>query len=79
MPRHWIAMAGLHGCLPTFCTATESHGAAVDTLADLHELGQRRRRRLSRDNYLELNPDDGNEYAEISTCDCAEPASHSDE
>jgi hypothetical protein len=53
--------------------------AAVDSMAIIHELGQRRRRALSRDGYLELNIHrDGNEYIEIVECDCNDAESHND-
>jgi hypothetical protein len=48
-------------------------------MASLHELGQKRHRRLRKDSYLELNLHrDGNEYIEISECDCEDLESHND-
>ena len=70
----YIAMAGLHQCLPSVCEEFESYDDAVDFLADLHELGRERKKRLKKDGYLELNlhgsrfpylQADGNEYCEI--------------
>ena len=79
MATHYIAMAGLHGCLPQTCEVYETYDEAVDALADLHELGDRRRRELRRDGSLELNLHrDGNEYCEIEERDCATPSVHSD-
>jgi hypothetical protein len=66
---HYHAMAGLHGCMPSFSDVYDDYGSAVEELASLHELGEKRRRELKRDGYLELNiRRDGNEYCEITEC-----------
>jgi hypothetical protein len=87
MPKHYIAMAGLHGYLPNVCEAFCTQTDAVDYLASIHELGVRRRRKLAKNNYLELNmhgshrppvPADGNEYCEIQECECDDPVVHCD-
>ena len=76
---HFIGMAGLHGYLPQTCDVYDHYQDAVDSLASLHELGKTRTRLLKRDGYIELNLGrDGNEYIEISECDCNEPWIHSD-
>lgn len=76
---HYIGMAGLHGCIPQTCDVYESQKSAAEGLAQIHDLGRNRRRALARDGYLELNLHrDGNEYAEITSCDCATPDVHSD-
>lgn len=78
-PRHYIAMAGLHGCMPNYQAVLDSYNDAVNNLSDLHELGRRRRQELKRNGTLELNLHrDGNEYCEIVACDCDDPDSHSD-
>ena len=78
--RHYIGMAGLHGCLPQTCARYESAQDAAQGLANIHDLGRNRRRALARDMYLELNLHrDGNEYAEIVECDCSDPDCHNDE
>lgn len=75
--RHWVAMAGLHGCLPQFCSCYSTYDGAVEALAQVHELGQRRMQLLKRQQYLELNLQrDGNAYAEIVACDCVYPSQH---
>jgi len=77
--KHYIGMAGIHGCIPATCDSYESYDSAVESLASLHELGRGRRQALKRDGYLELNMQrDGNEYAEISECECSDPGVHSD-
>jgi len=79
VPQHYVAMAGLHGCMPIYKTVLDSYNDAVNNLSDLHELGRRRRQELKRDGYLELNLHrDGNEYCEIVACDCDDPDSHGD-
>ena len=71
MSTHYIAMAGLHGYMPQYCASCETYADAVETLAEVHDLGRRRR--------LELNlRRDGNEYCEITECDCDNPDVHND-
>lgn len=77
--KHYIGMAGLHGCLPQTCDVYATYKSAVESLASLHELGKKRTRELSRDGYLELNLHrDGNEYCEVTECTCSNPREHSD-
>lgn len=76
---HYIAMAGLHGCIPASCEAYPTLDEAVDDLTSLHELGRNRKRELKRNLCLELNLQrDGNEYCEIEECNCDEPEIHCD-
>lgn len=76
---HYIAMAGLHGCLPQTSESYDNYDDAVESMASLHELGRNRTRQLKKDGYIELNLHrDGNEYAEIVECDCNDPESHND-
>lgn len=76
---HYIAMAGLHGCIPNFCDSYESVSDAVESLAQIHDLGRRRKAELKRNLYLELNLQrDGNAYCEIQECNCGHPEDHSD-
>ncbi len=53
---HFIAMAGLHGCIPNHCEVFPSFPEAVGDLAELHNLGPRRRAQLWQARYLELEP-----------------------
>lgn len=79
MTTHYIGMAGLHGYLPNTCEVYTAYEDAVESLASLHELGKKRRAALKRDGSLELNiRRDGNEYIEITDCQCATPEEHSD-
>jgi hypothetical protein len=67
--QHFHAIAGLHGCMPNYCETFESYTDAVDSLAQVHELGKNRTRELKNNEYLELNlRRDGNEYCEITSC-----------
>lgn len=76
---HYIAMAGLHGYLPQYCASHENYNDAVDDLANLHELGKNRTHELRKNGCIELNVKrDGNEYAEITECDCNNPECHND-
>ena len=76
---HYIAMAGLHGCLPNYCASFETHNDAADSLASVHSLGRKRALVLRRDGYLELNLHrDGNEYAEVEACECTQQEDHND-
>lgn len=75
--KHYIVMAGMHGCIPNYCGSCETYAIAVDDLADMHELGRTRKAKLRKEGYLELNlARDGNEYCEITECDCDHPYSH---
>ena len=74
---HYHALAGIHGCMPNSNDVCESYDQAVDSLAELHELGRDRTRELRRDGTIELSMRrDGNEYAEVS--ECQEPDCESD-
>lgn len=78
---HYIALAGLHGCLPNYCASYETRGQAIDSLADLHELPRygQLMRDLRSGGYCELKLQyHGNEYAEIQECTCDDPDSHCD-
>ena len=82
---HYIAMAGLHGCLPQFCCSAETYSQAVDILAEAIPLGKRRKAELKRTGSLELHlhgttqyEGDGHEYCEIVECDCDDPTIHND-
>lgn len=62
----WVGMAGLHGYMPNVCDDYETYEDAVEGMAQLHDLGRDRKRKLKRDGYLELNLErDGNEYISI--------------
>jgi hypothetical protein len=75
--HHFIAEAGLYGCLPNYCQFHDTYQAAVDDLAALHELGRDRKRILKRDGYLDLNiKRDGNEYAAVVACNCGNIEQH---
>ena len=79
MAKHYIAMAGMHGCLPNICESHESLTDAVGSMANLHALGRERRQALKREKYLELSlTRDGNEYVEITICICNNPEIHND-
>lgn len=76
---HYIAMAGIHGCLPAYCASHETYDSAVESLAEIHELSGNKTRILRRDGYIELSmAKHGNEYAEITECTCDDPESHND-
>lgn len=79
MSKHYIAMAGLHGCLPNYVALHESKLAALTDLADMHELGRAKRRELLGSGSVELSTSKhGNEYAEVIECDCSHPEQHDD-
>jgi hypothetical protein len=53
MSKHYIAMAGIHGCIPQYCASFDTIRDAADELASIHELGKNRKRALQRDNYMD--------------------------
>lgn len=82
MKKHYIAMAGLHGCMPNYCASFETKRAAIESLIELHDLarfGRVYRELRSSVGYAELDlAKDGNEYAEIVVCECDDPEQHND-
>ena len=77
--KHFIALAGLHGCMPQCCHAHTDYDSAVEDLALIHDLGRDPRRELKRTGSLELNIRRyGNEYCEIVECACATPEVHNE-
>ena len=69
--KHYIAGSGSHGCLYDNCEVYQSHKDAVNSLADTFELGRTRKTKLRKESYLELGPNDGADYCEITECDTA--------
>lgn len=79
--KHYVAMAGLHGCLPNYVALHESRQNAIDDLVSLHELDNDagKMRDLKQTGFVELNAhEDGNEYAEVMECNCDNPSIHDD-
>ena len=76
--KHYIAMSGIHGCMPDYCASLDSANGAVASLANLFELSRIQIRKLERNRTLRLSPEDGAEYCEIVTCDCNDPEQHND-
>ena len=63
----FIAMAGLHGCMPNYTGEYASYELAIDDLAQLHELETVDIDTLRQHGYLELNLEKhGNAYCEIT-------------
>ena len=76
---HYIGMAGVHGCIPQYCASYKTIKDAVEDLAQVHELSERKRRILRKDLYLEMDlHTQGNEYCQVTECDCNEPEIHND-
>lgn len=77
--RHFIAMSGLRGCIPTDCEVFDDWQGAVDYLGDIFELDEDQRDDLREDCYLDLILHrHGADYCEIEECDCVTPEIHSD-
>jgi hypothetical protein len=78
--KHYIAMAGLHGCLPQYIAVHETYDSAVEGLTQLHELSGEESAELYEDGSLELDLHiHGNEYCEIEECGCNDPDCHADD
>ena len=76
---HYIAMAGLKGYLPNVCQSFEDRLSAVTFLHDIHNLPYRKITELKREGYIDLDLHRyGNEYCEITECDCDNPEIHND-
>jgi len=87
MSKHYIAMSGMHGCLPDHCDVFESVEDATSDLVQLFQLGRIRENILRENLYLELKltpieenqgVEFGADYCEIQTCTCDDPSVHSD-
>lgn len=87
---HYIAMAGLRGCLPEYCEVYADRESAIDGICFVHDIGEysKFRKNLKRDGYTDLilhprksppHPGHGNQYAEVTECSCDTPWIHSDQ
>lgn len=83
--KHYIGMAGLHGCLPSTCSSYDTIGQAAESLGDIHSTDTGRHgstwvaNQLRRYHYVELSMSlHGNDYASIDVCHCANPDDHND-
>jgi len=83
--KHWIAMAGMRGCMPHYCEAHRTKADAVEDLLVIHddaEVGRPRvKSQLTRkgDTWACIDLHKwGNEILEVVCCDCDEPWVHSD-
>ena len=76
--KHWIAMAGIRGCIPNFCQSCDTKADAIETLAFIHDDAPRgMKTELRKYHYTELVF--GNEYASIEPCYCDEREVHDDQ
>ncbi len=78
MKNHYIGMAGIGGCLPSFCYVYETKKQAIESLNGLCELTRGQLTELRKFGLTHLRKNQGNEYAEIMKCNCAEPGEHQD-
>lgn len=77
---HYVAMAGLHGCLPDYCQSFDNRGNCVDYLADWLDLDNIVKREFELTGYTDLSLlNHGVQYAEIIECDCDDPSVHNDD
>ena len=78
--KHYIAMAGLSGYMPSYCQSHDTIKNAIEDLASIHELSPNyMRKAMGSAHYMNLNlHKHGNEYAEITECHCNEPEVHND-
>lgn len=80
MRAHFIAGSGSRGCLFDAATVHPTYTQAVEELTSRFDLGRDRRRKLTRESFMELSPRrDGADYCQIEECDCAEPWTHDDD
>lgn len=78
---HYIAIAGLKGCLPNYCTSHDTAQSAYSDLLDIHNIDflSSIASELSLYGYADLDLTiHGNEYAEVIECDCDDPSQHDD-
>ena len=66
----FVAMAGLHECLPNYSEIHDSYDSAAQDLIDMHELSAELEACLRKEGIVELNLGmHGNEYCEIVKAD----------
>jgi hypothetical protein len=74
---HYIAMAGVSGCMPQCCEAFSDGRLATAYLAEIHDLSTTQAIQLEQERFLQLDATKfGNDYCEITTCWCSNPAQH---
>ena len=84
MKTHFIAMAGMRGCLPNYCDVYPDRESAIDSLATIHDMGDMEGSNECVENLEEYGFTDldihihGNEYAEVIECNCPDPQEHSE-
>lgn len=83
--KHYVGMAGLHGCLPATCSSYDTIAQAAESLGDIHSTDTGRHgsewvtNQLIRYHYVELDlHTHGNEYASIDVCHCDNRSDHDD-
>jgi hypothetical protein len=74
--KHWIAMAGIRGCIPNLCASCDTKTQAIEFLCEVHDNARGLKSDLQKYQYSEHCP--GNEYCEIVECTCNDPAVHND-
>lgn len=84
--KHYVGMAGIHGCMPSTCGAYDTIGQAASSLGDLHSTDDGKHgstwvtNQLIRHHYVELSMRrHGNDYASIDVCRCDTPNDHNDD
>jgi len=79
--KHYIAKAGMGECPPSYCEVFESASEAAEALVNSLDLINGLDAAWLRSYwFIELDPErDGNEYASIEECWCAEPWVHREE
>ena len=74
---HYIIGNGEPGCLYDGCGVCRTLDDAVQSLAEMFNLGRTRKAELKRQRYLRLKPArDGSSYCEITHCNCSTPWIH---
>jgi len=76
---HYIAVAGLRGYLPNVCQSFNDDNSAVRFLYEIHEFPYKKIGELRKNRYIDLDLRKyGNEYCEITECECNTPEVHND-
>ena len=75
--KHYILTAGLRGYMPNFLSVHHNINDASETARDVLKIGENKCRELRRYGVALLNRRyHGNEYAEITACDCDSTRDH---
>jgi hypothetical protein len=77
--KHYIALGGFSGYLPSSCEVYTKREDALENLEYGFELSEDQLDEVIKTGIVYLNPIHGADYCEVQECDCATPWTHSED